>query len=425
MQVEKQKAEVDLGIGYVYIQQLRKGITDLESVATAFQSKRKEMENGAGFCYDRFTKDGSSSEGVVIDEKGQNQEKIIWCVNHYLGLNRHPKVMEAAVEATLHYGTGAGTSGLSGGRCELHYAIENHLSSLLNKEAVLLYSTGYTANLGCISAIAQKNDVIISDQENHISIKDGIKLSKAKKLFFNHNDVRDLEEKLKSVQGKDGNTFVIVESAYSMSGNLSPLKAIVGLKKKYGFYLYLDEAHSLGFYGDKGAGYAQSLGVLDEVDFFAATFSKSCASIGGFIALKEKFRTFLMCRSSAQHQACFAPSNAATILASIKLFSEDDRYAKDLHAKNAYMRSKLTQMGFDLGISQSPIIPIFISDVELLNELERDLFQNGIFAVAVIYPAVSALEGRIRLIMNTSHSYQQIDRTLNVLEMLGRKYGVI
>lgn len=426
MKVGKETEDLDLGIGYVYIQQLRKGITDIDTIASAFQLKRAEMEIGAGFCYDRFTEKGSSSAGVVIDEKGKNQEKIIWCVNHYLGLNRHPDVIKAATEATQKFGTGCGTSAMSGGRNSLHFQIENRISELLNKEAVLLFPTGYSTNLGAISGLVQKNDIIISDEENHASIIDGIKLSKTKKLQFKHNDVQDLERQLKSAESNNGNVFVVVESAYSMSGDLSPLKEIVELKKKYGFYLYLDEAHSFGFYGEKGAGYAQSLGVLDEVDFFVSTFSKSCASIGGFIALKEKFRTFLMCKSSAYiFQACFTPGNAATILAALDIIENEPQYARALHEKNDYMRSKLKVMGFDLGHSQSPVIPLFVADFEILKHFEREMFEKGIFAVVVGFPAVSALDGRIRLIVNTSHSYDQIDKTLEILKELGQKYGLI
>ena len=417
---------MDLGIGYVYIQQLKKGVTDLEAMATAFQTKRTEMENGAGYCYDRFTENGSSSEGVIIDEKGENQEKIIWCVNHYLGLNRHPKVIKAATEATRKYGTGCGTSAMSGGRNSLHFQIENRIAKLLNKEAVLLFPTGYSTNLGVISGIVQKDDVIISDEENHASIIDGIKLSKRKKLLFKHNDIRDLEEKLKTVQSKKGNVFVIVESAYSMSGDLSPLKEIVELKKKYNFYLYLDEAHSFGFYGKNGAGYAESLGLLDEIDFFVSTFSKSCASIGGFVALKEKFRTFLMCKSSPYiFQACFTPGNAATIIASLDIIEKEPQLAQSLHEKNKYMRKRLKEMGYNLGESESPVIPLFVPDFEILNQFEKEMFQKGIFAVVIAFPAVAPLDGRIRLILNTSHTYEQIDKTLSILKELGRKYGVI
>ncbi|MFK7798542.1 MAG: aminotransferase class I/II-fold pyridoxal phosphate-dependent enzyme [Aureispira sp.] len=416
---------MNYGIGYTFIEELQKGHFDLEKFSKAFERDRKRLEETDSYCYDRFVEQSSSSIGNVGSSVGDVERKYIWCTNHYLGLNRHPSIIEATVETTRKYGTGSGSSAMSGGRCGLHLEIENFLKAYLNKTDVVLFPTGYTTNLGMLSTIVQKNDVIISDSENHASIIDGIKLSNKPKLIFKHNDVSSLEEQLKKVKGQYTNTFVIVESAYSMSGDLAPIKEIVALKEKYDFYLYLDEAHTIGFYGENGRGLANEYGVLDQVDFLAGTFSKSCASVGGFCAFNSRFRTFVTCRASSYiFQAAFPPPAAATTLAALKLFSTDGSFAKRLHEKNQYMRKALQKAGFNLGTSQSPVIPIFIPDVERLTQFETEMYQKGIFAVSIIYPAVQPHEGRIRFTVTDSHSYEDIDNTVQILQELAEKHKI-
>ncbi|MEM0938642.1 MAG: aminotransferase class I/II-fold pyridoxal phosphate-dependent enzyme [Bacteroidota bacterium] len=243
--------------------------------------------------------------------------------------------------------------------------------------------------------------------------------------MFKHNDIQSLENQLIKTKDKYKNKFVIIESAYSMSGDIAPLKKIIELKKKYDFFLYLDEAHTFGFYGKEGRGLASELGVLDETDFMTGTFSKSYASIGGFCVFNEKFRTFITIRSSNYlFRATFPPSAAATILATMKLFSSDSQYANSLHKKNNYMRKELLKHEFCLGNSASPIIPIFISDIDKLTKFEKEMYQKGIFAVSIIYPAVQPDEGRIRFIVNNSPTYEDIDKTVEILNQLAIKYKI-
>ncbi|MEM6734730.1 MAG: aminotransferase class I/II-fold pyridoxal phosphate-dependent enzyme [Bacteroidota bacterium] len=413
------------GIGYTFVQEFKKKHYDLKKFGNAFEKERMLLEETDLYCYDRFIEHSSDSKGNVGNSLNELKTKYIWCTNHYLGLNKHPEIINKTIEATNKYGTGSGTSAMSGGRCRLHIEIENFLKAYLSKSEAILFPTGYTTNLGMISTIVQKNDVIISDSENHASIMDGIKLSGKNSLMFKHNDIQSLENQLIKTKDKYKNKFVMVESAYSMSGDIAPLKKIIELRKKYNFFLYLDEAHTFGFYGKEGRGLASELGVLDEIDFMTGTFSKSCASIGGFCVFNEKFRTFITLRSSNYlFQATFPPSAAATILAAMKLFSSNSQYATSLHKKNNYMRKELLKHGFCLGNSLSPIIPIFISDIDKLTKFENEMYQKGIFAVSIIYPAVRPDEGRIRFIVTNSHTYEDIDKTVKILNQLAIKYKI-
>jgi 7-keto-8-aminopelargonate synthetase-like enzyme len=308
----------------------------------------------------------------------------------------------------------------------LHKEIERRIAGMLGKGKAVLYPTGYTANLGALSAIPGKNAIVLFDHEAHASIIDGCRLSGKPWMAFRHNDVENLEAKLKRAQTRHDNIVVVVESAYSMSGDLCPLREIVALKKKYKFYLYVDEAHSFGIYGPEGRGYCVEQGVADEVDFIMSTLSKSTASVGGFVAARKDLCHWIMANSNSYlFQACLTPPDAAAVLASLDVISNEPEHIESLHAKNAYFRNKLTGLGFDLGNSRSPIVPIYVPEVPKLLAVSKELYEHGIFSVSVVYPAVKQTEGRLRFIVNASHSTAQIDKTVDVLAELGAKYGII
>ncbi|MGF1521383.1 MAG: aminotransferase class I/II-fold pyridoxal phosphate-dependent enzyme [Leptolyngbyaceae cyanobacterium] len=403
------------------------GVHSFEAIAEALhQQKQRQVQLGV-YSQDRYTLEGSGCEATVVSPStGKAINCILWCINHYTGLNRNPTVIQKVSDAVHQYGTGCGTSALSGGMSAIHKAVETKIASLVGKERALLFPTGYTTNLGVISALPGKHDLLLFDREAHASMIDGIKLSGRKFASFQHNSVVDLERKLKRYRDRYENIIVIVESAYSMSGDLAPLAAIVELKHQYNFHLYVDEAHTFGFYGDRGAGYCQQLGLTDEVDFIMSTLSKATASVGGFIACQEKYIPLLEWSANPFiFQACLPPGDAAAISASLDELAENPNLISDLHEKNVYMRQRLTGLGFDLGQSKSPIIPIFVEDPERLLRFNKDLFEHGIFSVSVVYPAVKPQEGRIRLILNACHTYEQIERTLVILEFLGDRYGLI
>jgi 8-amino-7-oxononanoate synthase len=402
------------------------GITDIDTVAE-YLHRLKVMQNEENlWSYDRYTESGNASSAFVFNEYTQTKRScILWCLNNYLGLNRHPEVIRHAQETVAKFGTGSGTPAMSGGMSSLHKEVQSTVASLLGKEKALMFSTGYTTNLGALSSLPGKKTLLLMDHESHASMFDGCRLSGKDWLAFRHNDMNNLEDKLKRNRDKYENIIVAVESAYSMSGDLCPIKDVVSLKKKYGFHIYVDEAHSFGFYGESGRGYCHEQGVSGDIDFLMATLSKAIPGIGGFIATQEKFCTFLQTQANPYiFQTCIPPTDAAVILASLKLIRENPGMAASLHEKNAYFRAKLRDLGFNLRNSKSPVIPIYISNLDTLFKCSRELYENGFFSVAVAYPAVKLSEGRLRFTLTSAHTYEQIDQTVSALADLDKKFGI-
>lgn len=407
----------------------RNGIRDIEKISDAMNELRnKQIEEGI-FSFDCFTDSGSNTESnLSIELSGEKRACSIWSVNHYLGLNRHPYVIEKSIDAAREFGTGCGTSAISGGMNLLHKKIESRLKDWLNAESIMLFPTGFTANMGLLAAICQAGDCVLIDDESHASIRDGVRLSPAKKwVSFDHNSIQDLEQKLEIAKNSEtGKSIVVVESVYSMSGDICPLKKLVELKSKYDFLLVVDEAHSFGLYGHHGKGLCQQEGVLDKVDFLTSTFSKATASIGGFVATKQKYVSYLQWSSNAfAFQACFPPADAATILAAMDVLENEPSTIETLHANNLYMRQQLVRQGFDLGNSESPIIPVYIPNTKKLLRVCFDLYKGGVFSVPISYPVVRESEGRIRFIVNTNHTKEQIDRVVSLLSEMAIKYDLL
>ena len=399
-------------------------ISDIEERADIIQAfLEKDIQKGIGNAYDRYLEHGASTTAQVVTVYPKtSKECIMWTVNHYLSLNRNETVIEKAHQAMRLFGTGCGTSAVSCGMNALHKEIETRVARFVGKEQAVLFPTGFTANMGAISCLVGERDLILLDGECHSSIINGCKLTNAKKIVFKHNDLSDLEKKLKKYIGSFENVFVIVESAYSMSGDVSPLKEIVALKKTHQFYLYVDEAHTFGFYGDKGQGYCYEQGVTDDVDFIMSTLSKATASIGGFLASKRKYCALVRWTPTYMFQACLTPQDAGVILACLDEIENHPEMIKELHEKNQYMRNLLKAKKFNLGQSQSPIIPIMIPSPMKLLMVVDDLCREGIYSTPILYPAVAKHEGRIRLILNLAHTKEQIDYTVDTLEKICKKH---
>ena len=413
-------------IGEVLAHLNNKNIINLDERAKIIQDFVDNENRNDGNAYDRYLENGASTlMNVVSDHSDIKKECILWCVNHYLSLNRNSNVIEKACSALHQFGTGCGTSAASCGMSSLHKQIEKRISNLLGKEDCVLFSTGFTTNLASISYLASNKDMIIFDRECHSSIINGIKLSKAKWITFKHNDIADLEKKLKKYYSSFENIFVVVESAYSMSGDLSPLKEMIEIKKLYKFYLYVDESHTFGFYGENGQGYCYEQGVIDEVDFVMSTLSKATSSIGGFFSSKQQYCSLLRWSDPYMFQACLTPADAAVVLACLDEIEKNPFMIKELHAKNHYMRNLFLSKGFNLGKSESPIIPIMIEDHNKLRMIVHELYLEGIYSTPIVYPAVKVNEGRIRLILNYAHTKEQIDYTVDVIERICKKYQII
>lgn len=414
-------------LGQVRSELQRRGITDVSKVADELQRLKEAQARAHLFSSDLFTESGSDATAAIVSgTTGEKKDCIVWSLNLYLGLNREPRVIERAREATARFGTGSGTSAPSGGLNAMHREIERRVAQMTGQQRALVFPTGYTANLGALSALPGPKDLVLLDREAHASMIDGVRLSGKKWVPFKHNDVADLADKLDRYGPHHENVFVCVESAYSMSGDLAPLREIAALKQTRRFFLFVDEAHTFGLYGEGGRGYCHHLGVSDDVDFVVSTFSKATASIGGFFAADEKYCTLLQATATPYiFQACLTPPDAATILASLEVMAEDGSFAARLHENNRVMRERLEAEGFDLGTSESPVIPVYVPDLEKLYRLCAELYADGIYSVPVVYPAVGVNEGRIRFIVNASHTRAQIDRTVAVLAERARALGIL
>lgn len=413
-------------IGLVRKRCLDSGIGEISAIADKYHAIKSAQSQSGVWCYDNYTDTGSNSHGLIkSDAHGGKRDCIVWPINHYLGLNRHPKVLTAAEVALKKYGTGCGTSAMSGGHCDLHKLLEQRLATWLGKEAALLFPTGYSANIGAISGLLKiPSTLVLFDRECHASIIDGVKLSGAKYMPFRHNDPEDLSRKLNRLSSQYKNVFVIVESVYSMSGEEAPLLDFCKLKEKHSFYLFVDEAHSFGLLPERTL--TSKLGLTEQVDFVMTTLSKSTGSIGGVVATTRAFKTYLQVEANAYlFQAAIPPADAAAILAAMDVIEESPEIIASLWSKVAYMRTGLRQLGFDIGSGTSPIIPVYIRDSDTLLKMGQDMFYEGVFTTSVTYPVVKHSEVRFRFILNDSHSYDQIDSTLAVLEKLGRRYGIL
>ena len=414
-------------IGMTYQILNKNGIYDLRAIAKEFHEQKTHLDQLGQWTHDRYLKQSSHARAKVRTETSSNfKECSVWSINHYLGLNRHPYVIRKAQEATAIYGSGCGTSAMSGGHSQLHKDLQKRFAKILSKEECLLFPTGFTANTGTIAALCKGSEtLIIIDKDSHASIIDGCRASQSKYIPFKHNSVQDLEQKLKRYSTKYVNLLVVIESAYSMEGDIAPLEKIVALKEKYNFLLYVDEAQTFGFYGENGSGLCNHLGVADDVDFIMTTLSKSTASIGGIVATSKEFATFLRWSTSYLFQAAIPAADVAVANACLDLISTQPEMIESLWAKTHYLRQRLLDLGFDIGKSESPVIPVYIRDSDILKKMEKELYKQGVFTIAIQYPIVKVSEVRFRFIVNNSHTQRDIDHLISVLYDLGIKYDLI
>lgn len=407
-------------IGLLKRQMYQQGQFNLSDISDGYICKQNQLEDDNKWYYDA-TLIGGSNHSCEVTNNTKTQKMSIWSINHYLGLNRNIDIIESGIEALSKYGTGSGTSAMSGGHCELHKEIQNRFSEIFNKEETLLYPTGFTANLGAISGLmggSASHNLIIIDQECHASIIDGCKLSGAKFIRFKHNDVNDLRIKLERYKDKFTNIMVAIESVYSMSGDFAPMKEIVDVKNQYPFILFVDESHSFGLYGDNGFGLSHELGVLNDVDVIMTTLSKSCASIGGIVSTSSKYCSLLRWSTSYIYQASIPPHNAIIVLESLKRIAEG-KELDVLKEKVSYFRRMLLDGDFKI-TGHGAIVPVYIDD-DKLKIFERELFEKGIYTVAIQYPIVALGEARFRFIVNASHTYEEIDNLVEVLSDIRSK----
>src|SRR5512138_596134 len=364
----------------------------------------------------------SESEGTEAVFQGH---RLIMCgSNNYLGLTTDPRVHRAAVEAVERFGTSCTGSRFLNGTLELHERLERELAEWVGKEAALVFSTGMQTNLGTISALVMRGDVIILDKDDHASLVDGARLALGETRRFRHNDIADLERVLASLPSDKGK-LVVVDGLYSMGGDLAPLADIAALCKKHGARLMVDDAHGLGVMGG-GRGSAAHLGVTHDVDLIMSTFSKSFASLGGFIAGDEPVIHFIKHHArSLIFSASIPAANAAAALAALQIMREEPQRVQRLTAIGDRMRRELQAMGFNIGNSVSPIIPIIIGDRPRTLMAWKMLFNAGVFVNPILSPAVPEGMDLLRTSYMASHTDEQITRVLDVYCDVGKSLGLI
>ncbi len=362
------------------------------------------------------------NEGTEVVYKGR---RIIMCgSNNYLGLTTHPKVRQAAMDAIKKYGTSCTGSRFLNGNMTIIEQLERELAEWTSKDSALVFSTGMQVNLGTISAVVGRGDIVILDKEDHASIYDGAILSSGKIERYRHNDIEQLEYVMAHLPEKVGK-LLVVDGLFSMEGDIAPLPEIIPLCKKYGVRLMVDDAHAMGVLGG-GRGTAASFGVTEDVDLIMSTFSKSFASIGGFVAgqhdvidyIKHKARSLIF-------SASIPPANTATALAALDIMRTEPERIKQLEENALFMREGYKSMGFNIGHSESPIIPIIIGDNERTFYAWHKLFDAGVFVNPVISPATSPGRQLLRTSYMATHTRSQLEMVLDIFGKVGKEIGLI
>ena len=364
-------------------------------------------------------------EGNEGSEAIYQGRRIIMCgSNNYLGLTTHPKVREAAMKAIEKFGTSCTGSRFLNGTLEMHLELEEQLADYVGMDAALVFSTGMQVNLGTVSAMVGRGDVVVLDKDDHASIVDGARLSWGKIERFKHNDLADLERVLKKI-GKGESFLLVVDGLFSMEGDIAPLPEIVPLVKEYGGRIMVDDAHAIGVLGE-GRGTAAHFGMTDEVDLVMGTFSKSFASLGGFIAGEKDVVDYIQHHArSLIFSASIPPSNAAAALAALKIMREEPERVARLAKVGDKMRKGFTELGFDIGQSETPVIPIIIGDDMKTFIFWKALLDAGVYVNAVISPATPPGRQLLRTSYMATHTDEQLDTVLNVFAEVGKKLEVI
>jgi len=351
--------------------------------------------------------------------------------NNYLGLTTHPKLREAALEATRKYGVGSGAVRTIAGTMKIHMELEERIARFKNVEACVVFQSGFTANAGTVSAILGKEDFIVSDELNHASIIDGARLSRAKILVFRHKDVAHAEEKLASIKDQPGRRLLITDGVFSMDGDIGPLPALCNLAEKYGAIMMVDDAHASGVLGRNGRGTIDHFHVHGRVDVQVGTLSKAIGALGGYVCGSRDLIDFLYHRArpflfSTSHP----PSVAATCIAAFEVLEQEPERMDRLWENTRFWKKELANLGFNIGgtntpASETPITPIIIGDGRLTMEFSRELFKEGVFGTGIAFPTVPEGKARIRTIMTATHTQDELGHALEVLNRVGKRMGIL
>ncbi|MBO6524983.1 MAG: aminotransferase class I/II-fold pyridoxal phosphate-dependent enzyme [Balneolaceae bacterium] len=364
-----------------------------------------------------------ATDGTIVEIEGH--EVIMAGSNNYLGLTNDQRTIKAAQDALTKYGTGCTGSRYLNGTLDIHLELEEKLAKFLGKESCVLFSTGYQTNEGSIQTIAARNDLIFSDRDNHACIVVGTLVSNAKTIRYQHNDMDQLRKMLEKADPAAGK-IIITDGVFSMSGTLAKIPELVALAKEFDARLYLDDAHAVGVIGDGGRGSASVFGLTDQVDLISGTFSKSFASLGGFLVGERPVIEFIRHHSPAHiFSASMPPANVATVLKALEILQEEPWRVKRLEEISLYMRTELNNLGFNVWTSESPIIPVVIGDMMKCFQFWKDLFEEGVYTNAVIPPAVPQGQSLLRTSYMASHTDDHLNQILEAFRKIGLKHGLI
>lgn len=364
-----------------------------------------------------------ATDGTTVQIEGR--EVIMAGSNNYLGLTNDPRTIEAAQKVIKTYGTGCTGSRYLNGTLDLHLELEEKLAEFMQKEACVLFSTGYQTNEGSIQTIADRNDIIFSDKDNHACIVVGTQVSNAKTVRFRHNDMDHLKTLLERAD-PDAGKIIVSDGVFSMSGTIAKVPELVDLAKEFGAGLYLDDAHAIGVIGKGGRGSASVFDLLDEVDLVSGTFSKSFASLGGFLVGDRTVIEYIRHKSPAHiFSASMPPANVATVLKALEILQEEPWRLERLEEISNYMRTELRNLGFNVWSSQTPIIPVVIGEMMDCFQFWKDLFEDGVYVNAVVPPAVPQGQALVRTSYMATHTNEHLDKILSAFRKIGIKHGII
>ena len=390
----------------------------LQQKTAQFLDAKIAREQGI-YPYFRPIESGQDTEVYI-----RNKRVLMFGSNSYLGLTSHPKIKEAAKKAIDKYGTGCAGSRFLNGTLDIHVELENRLARFVNKDAAIIFSTGFQVNLGVLSCITGRNDYLILDEFDHASIIDGSRLSFSRVIKYAHNDMDDLRAKLEKLP-EDAVKLIVADGVFSMEGDIVKLPQVAALAEEFGANIMIDDAHGLGVVGDGGRGTASHFGLNDQVDLIMGTFSKSFASLGGFIAsdndtiewIKHKARSLIF-------SASMTPAAVASTLAALDIIETEPEHIENLWNNTHYATSLLTEEGFDLGPTESPILPIYVRDNEKTFMATNLLLEEGVFVNPVVSPAVPPDSTLLRFSLMATHTFSQIDEAVEKMSRIFKQVGV-
>ena len=394
----------------------------LQKRAEKFTEPQKYKKLGL-YPYFRMIESGQDAQ---VEMHGQKIS--MFGSNNYLGLTSHPRVKEAAIAAIKKYGTGTAGSRFLNGTLDIHIELEHRLARFVNKDAALAFSTGFQSNLGAIPSVVGRYDVAIIDEQSHASIIDATRLSFGRILKYRHNDMESLEKVLKNLgenDNPDALRLIVTDGLFSMEGDIAHVDKIVELAEKYGASVMIDDAHGLGVMGENGAGTVNHFGLDGEVEMIVGTFSKSLASVGGFIAGSKDLINYLQHTArSLIFSASLPPASAASVIAALDVIEEDNGLVERLWENTRHAQARFKELGMDVGNSETPIIPIYIRDNDKAFIISKMLLDDGVFINPVISPAVRPEDSLLRFALMATHTTSQIDEAIDKIYAAGKKLEI-